>query len=174
MLRKELGFTLIEVVITVAVLAVLAAVALPNYFDSVRKSRRSDAIGALSLAQQAQERFRANSPAYGPVFINVGLGTFAVAASGTAGAVQAFDSANGYYSVDVVNGSDSATNYTLLATAKAGTSQAKDSGCQCLQLAASAGQITYAAGGPSGTFNGTAANCGTIAVGGAADRCWRR
>jgi type IV pilus assembly protein PilE len=172
--HERRGFTLIELMITIAVLAIIAAVALPSYFDSIRKSRRADAINALTRAQQAQERFRANNAAYGPLFVNVNTATFAVAASGAASGVQTFDGPDGYYTVDVVNGSDSATGYTVLATAKAGTSQANDRGCQCLQLAASGGQFTYSAGGPNGAFDGNPANCGAISAGAGANRCWRK
>jgi type IV pilus assembly protein PilE len=160
------GFTLIEVMIVVAIIAVIAAVALPSYMDSVRKARRSDAINALAKAQQAQERFRANNSSYGPQFINVGMANFGIAA---ASGVDTFDGPDNYYTVDIT--ANSATDYTLLATAKTGTSQAKDSGCQCLQLTMTGGNVAYAAGGPSGTFTGS---CGTIAAGAGANRCWRR
>jgi type IV pilus assembly protein PilE len=162
------GFTLIEMMITVAIIAVIAAVALPSYMDSVRKSRRSDAISALSRAQQAQERYRGNNSSYGDSFTGAGA-TLAVAS----GATATFDGADGYYTVDITANTN--TDYTLLAFAKAGTSQAKDKGCQCLQFSMTGGNTSYAAGGPtSGTFNGTAGACGTIAPGAAANRCWRR
>ncbi len=51
------GFTLIEVMITVAIVAILAAVALPSYQDSVAKSRRAEARGQLLELAQFMQRY---------------------------------------------------------------------------------------------------------------------
>ena len=58
------GFTLIEVMIVVIVIAVLAAIALPSFMQQIRASRRAEAVAQPSLIQQAQERWRANCPCY--------------------------------------------------------------------------------------------------------------
>lgn len=56
------GFTLIELVITVAIVAILAAIAYPSYQDSVRRSRRADAKAVMVEAAQFMERrYTANS-----------------------------------------------------------------------------------------------------------------
>ena len=56
--RPARGFTLIEVLITVALIAILAAIALPVYQDQVRKSRRSSAQGVLlNVANREQQLF---------------------------------------------------------------------------------------------------------------------
>jgi type IV pilus assembly protein PilE len=63
-ISKALGFTLIELMIVVAVIGVLAAVAYPSYKDSVRKSRRVDAQSALTDAAQRLEAFYARNAQY--------------------------------------------------------------------------------------------------------------
>jgi type IV pilus assembly protein PilE len=55
------GFTLIEVMIVVAIIGILAAIAYPSYQEQVRSSRRADAQGALMEASQAMERYYAEN-----------------------------------------------------------------------------------------------------------------
>ena len=56
--RHSSGFTLIELMITVAVVAILAAIAFPAYQDQIRKSRRSAAQGVLlEVASREQQLF---------------------------------------------------------------------------------------------------------------------
>lgn len=58
------GFTLIELMIVVAVVAVLAAIAIPAYSEQVRKGRRADAIQGTSQLRLELERWRADNPSY--------------------------------------------------------------------------------------------------------------
>ena len=56
-LRKHQGFTLIELMIVVAVIGILASIAYPSYREYVAKSRRAEAKTVLLSAQQWMERF---------------------------------------------------------------------------------------------------------------------
>lgn len=65
MKTKFSGFTLIELMIVIVIVGVLATIALPAYQDSVRKSRRTEALSTMLDLQLRQEKWRANNSTYG-------------------------------------------------------------------------------------------------------------
>lgn len=56
-LSLQTGFTLIELMIVVAVIGILAAVAYPMYTDQIRKGKRAEARAGLANLLQQQERY---------------------------------------------------------------------------------------------------------------------
>ena len=62
--RRVAGFTLIEVMITVAVIAILAAVALPQYFDYVTRSRLVEAKTSLVDMRTRLEQYFLDNRSY--------------------------------------------------------------------------------------------------------------
>ncbi len=134
--QKEAGFTLIELMIVVAIVAILTMVAYPSYQESMRKTRRSDAIAAALTIQVAQEKFRAGCTLYADEF-----GTDNVCVTGTSTyTLQAADtSPEEYYamSLDDVTGN----TYTIIATAQG--VQAADTACDEMT-------ITFDAANPNG------------------------
>lgn len=62
--RRELGFTLIKLMIAVAIVAILAAIAYPSYIEHVKRARRADAKTALLNDAQFLERNFTESNCY--------------------------------------------------------------------------------------------------------------
>jgi len=108
--RKNGGFTLIELMIVVAVIGILAAIAYPSYQDSVRKAQRADAREAMLAIQLAQEKWRANNPAYAADLATLGMSA---------------TSNKGYFNLATVAGvapETTATSFSITATKIAGAS----------------------------------------------------
>ena len=62
MFRRQSGFSLIEIVVAIAVVGILASIAYPTYTSSVRKTRRAEAEAQLvNWAQQLERYFSANA-----------------------------------------------------------------------------------------------------------------
>jgi type IV pilus assembly protein PilE len=64
--RRNQGFTLIEMMIVVALMGILAAIAYPSYQDSVRKTRRADAKAVLAELAQFMERTYTENNSFKP------------------------------------------------------------------------------------------------------------
>lgn len=62
--KRITGFTLVELMIVVAIVGILAAIAYPSYIDSVRKGRRAEGRTAVTSLLQQQERFFTQNNTY--------------------------------------------------------------------------------------------------------------
>lgn len=113
------GFTLIEIMIAVAIIGILTAIAYPNFTDYLKKAKRSDAKTALMAVQHAQARLRANCRFYAETLLADDKdGVNDSVCGDTAGEteVEVFTtSPEGFYTLEVVAGSASASAYTVVA-----------------------------------------------------------
>lgn len=127
--KSQAGVTLLELMVTLAVVGILGAVTYPAVFNKVKLSRRSAATTALTQVVQAQERWRANNTAYAPSLASLGINAV---------------SAGGYYTISVATvAASQATRYTVTFAAVANTSQAKDTGCSTMNITVDSGTVSY-------------------------------
>lgn len=115
-MKKNNGFTLIELMIVVAIIGVISAIAYPSYSSYLKKSKRADAKISLSKIADRQERF----------YLQNGTYTTALVAD----LKMTATSEEGYYTLAV----DSADTNEFTATATAIGSQASDVDCETLSL----------------------------------------
>ena len=124
---KNRGFTLIEMMITVAIVAILAAIAYPSYRNYVLRAHRAEGKSALLQLQVAQEKYFLQNNRYA---IKAGSTNELTPAPSSGGLGIASTTENGYYTINLTN--STATTYTATATATGG--QAEDTNCTILSL----------------------------------------
>ena len=112
------GFTLMELMIVVALIGIITAVAFGNYGESVLKSKRTDARTALMNTSTSLEKCKTIYGVYNNANCSIGNG-------------DSLDSPEGEYTVAVAT---TATTYTLTASPSAGSSQQKDNDCTTIVL----------------------------------------
>jgi type IV pilus assembly protein PilE len=109
--HQILGFTLIEVMITVAIIGILAAVALPSYRDYLRRGYRADAKAALLENAQFMERFFTEKSSY---LDDTSLPRLPVISS------PRDSGSNQLYAITLSQANTTSTTYQLLASPVAG------------------------------------------------------
>jgi type IV pilus assembly protein PilE len=102
--RHDRGFTLIEVMITVAIVAILAAVALPSYRSYILRGHLTDAVNGLAAVRADMERHFQDNRSYATV------GTFVTPCASTNAATRTFN----HFTVSC-SGTPTATAFTLQA-----------------------------------------------------------
>lgn len=118
---RSRGFTLIELMITVAIVSILAAVAYPSYTEQVAKGRRADARARMMTAQQWLERYYTERYSYASkdeTIKNVDFGkqtSFVTSPPASEGATM--------YALSVAV---AGTDYTLTATRQSGSVMERD------------------------------------------------
>jgi prepilin-type N-terminal cleavage/methylation domain-containing protein len=63
-MRKNSGFTLVELAVVVVIIGVLAAFAVPRFMASVERSKAAEAFNYLASVQASQERYHARQGTY--------------------------------------------------------------------------------------------------------------
>jgi type IV pilus assembly protein PilE len=136
--RGSRGFTLIELMIVVAIAGVLGSIAMPSFEAPLHKARRSDVLVATMQVQAAQERLRGNTARYGSL---AELGVAPV-------------TPNGHYRLALDD--TTADGYVLLATATG--AQARDAACRHMKLTSTQLNLAHASGPDAGVANPDLAN----------------
>lgn len=112
-LRRRRGFTLIELMVTIAIAGILATIAMPVYRTQMRKARRSDAKSALMDLASREERYFAFNNRYTGSSTDLGYPAafpLNITSSGAA-------NGSSYYTLNVtLTNANNITGYTSIAT----------------------------------------------------------
>lgn len=150
------GFTLIELMVALAIAGILAAIAYPAYTKQMQKGRRADALAALTSIMQAQERYRANVSSYAANLADLGITTASLAklAPHYQFTLSGVGPTSGY-----------TTGFAVTASVVSGSPQASDTTCKSLTVTLEGANPTYTA---SGDPNNTGSDVDT------STQCWPR
>jgi type IV pilus assembly protein PilE len=152
--KRNLGFTLVELMVVVVIASILVAVAVPMYTAQIQHSRRTDARTALlDLASREERFFSTNPTGYANTPANLGytafpqvvgsgyyqLSTPCVAAPGAA------------LACDTNANAPAGPSFYLTATQVPGTPQVKDTACATFGVDSTGKQFAFTSGGVDNT-----------------------
>ena len=122
-MKRQTGFTLIEIMITVLIVAIIAAIAIPSYRNYVLKAHRSDAEAALTqVAQIMEKQYTANNTYLSSPLTSSSSCPYAITPTSTVLVPNNFSSVANYYDLSVnACGSDSFTLWAKPKTVVAGS-----------------------------------------------------
>lgn len=133
-MKKQLGFTLLELMVVVAVIAILAAIALTSYRNQILKSKRAEGKQMVSDYALRLEKWRANNALYTTALADInGVAT----------------SPSGYYTIALSTPGGNCTSPAVAATsgnsfritATAAGDQAADTDCATIVLTSFCGSV---------------------------------
>lgn len=114
------GFTLVEMMVVVAILGIIAAIAYPSYQRQVARSTRADAHAALSALANRQEQYFYDHRSYTTNTAALGL-------------PSPYTTEGGHYRVTIVADGDIRTGFVATATAQ-GVQASRDSECRVMTI----------------------------------------
>jgi type IV pilus assembly protein PilE len=117
---RAAGFTLIELMVTIVIGAILLSIAIPSYQSQIRKSRRTEARTALLDLATREERYYSVNNTYSQVAADLGYG------AGT-GQINGMSVGSGYYTVTVNAAAGPPATFSVVATTA--NTQVKDKRC---------------------------------------------
>jgi type IV pilus assembly protein PilE len=125
---RAAGYTLVELMVTIAIATVLGTIAISSYITQVRQSRRTDARTAVLDLASREERYMSTNSAYTTTAGNLGYGTPFPQTVGS-----------GFYTLNVTVTAANATTTpvtpaSFVVTATVNGSQVKDAQCQTFSV----------------------------------------